>query len=66
MNCTGAVRAGRQYTVRDLWLHEDVGTAIRYVHVSITIRSRKFKLKVRQDLECDSASSWRGGFVNDG
>lgn len=25
----GAIRAGRQYTVRDMWAHQDVGIAIR-------------------------------------
>lgn len=24
-----AIRAGRQYTVRDLWAHKDIGVAVR-------------------------------------
>lgn len=31
-NSIGAVRAGRQYKVRDLWLHQNIGTAVRSVH----------------------------------
>jgi muconolactone delta-isomerase len=45
-NDTGAVRAGRQYKVRDLWLHQNVGTAVRYVLFAIAVHSLHSKLTV--------------------
>lgn len=46
MNGTGAVRAGRQYKVRDLWLHQNIGTAVRYVQFKIATQSQQPKLTV--------------------
>jgi len=74
-----AVRAGRQYMVRDLWLHKDVGIAVRNWTVKLEAHDvaalvlRDAGPEPRdQELECaEPFLSWQctdadGNYINNG